>query len=153
VKLTLAERVGEILKDNDGLKPSALAGVAGVSKGLVSQWMSGERQEMGYDAAVKINRKYRYAINWLINGDGPKMAAAQEHARVRGADISDLGLEIGRAFDTLSEECKEHVQRQIELLRTSDVQNGRSAAQHNGVIKAGKLLQDEAGKKSKKPMR
>lgn len=136
--LLLKNRVQDILFKH-GLKPVELADAAGVTKGLVSQWMKGDRTNMGYDAAKRLSQRYGYAINWLIEGKGPKMASDQARANERGADLSDLALEIGRSFDKLSEECKEHVQRQIELLRLADVQNGRRAAQHDLEIKSGKF--------------
>jgi transcriptional regulator with XRE-family HTH domain len=147
----LKERVAEILKDQ-GINQTQLADAAGVTKGWVSQWMDGQGKSMDYDAAVALHRKFKYAVRWLIKGEGPKMASAEEVAKTLGeaaVGISDVGLEIGRAYDQLSVDCQDHVRRQIELLRLADVGNGRLAAQHDAEIKGGKL-QTAGNRKSKK---
>lgn len=146
----LATRVAEILKEQK-LRPVELTAVAGVTKGLVSQWLSGERQTMGFDAATKLHRKYGYAVNWLINGNGPKMASEQEQAQARGADVSDVALEMARVFDKLSPYCQDHLRRQIELLRLADA-NGdvrRRAAQHDVEIRGGTIRSDARAKTKK----
>lgn len=56
------------------LKQVELAKAAGVTRALVTQWMSGERQSMGFDAATRLHTKYGYAVAWLVRGEGPKLA-------------------------------------------------------------------------------
>lgn len=153
VRQTLQERVALILEEQT-LKPIELADVAGVTKGLVSQWLNGDRKKMGFDAATKLHRKYGYAINWLIKGDTPKMASEQEQAQARGVDVSDAALEIARQFDELSDYCKDHVRRQVELLLLADANgNGdtrRRAAQHDVEISGGTIRSGAQSKKQKR---
>ena len=102
MKPPLGERVRAVLSEQ-GVKPIELAKVAGVSKGLVSQWLSGQRLSMGYEAAHKINRKYGYSANWLMKGDGPKMAGGkvEEHSaerppfQIESPEITRLILAFG----------------------------------------------------------
>lgn len=67
----LAERVRAILAEQK-LRPADLVKVAEVSKGLVSQWLNDQRVSMGYAAAQRVHRKYGYAMDWLMEGKGPK---------------------------------------------------------------------------------
>lgn len=78
MKAPLADRVKAIL-DEQKLKPIELAKAAGVTKGLVSQWLSGIAKSMGYEAAAKLNRKYGYDLVWLMKGEG-QMGAAEPGA-------------------------------------------------------------------------
>lgn len=62
--------------DDQKIRQAELVKVAGVSKGLVSQWLNDQRESMGYDAAQKIHRKYGYAMDWLMTGKGTKKNGA-----------------------------------------------------------------------------
>lgn len=148
VNLLLNQRVALILEEKK-IRQADLVEVAGVTKGLVSQWVNGERDEMGFDAATRIGRKYGYAVKWLINGIGPKMASEQEQAR--GADVSETALEIARAYDNLAPICQEHVRNQINLLSHVPKGNGgrRLAAQHDAEYRHGKLQLRERPKRKK----
>lgn len=151
VNATLEARVAQILEEQK-IKPVELATVAGVSKGLVSQWMDGSRKSMGFDAATRINRRYGYAIAWLMKGDSPKMAS--DPAPARGADVSDQALEIARAWEQLSAVCQDHVRRQIALLQGSQANSSgrRKAAEHDVEIKGG-ALRPSARSKTRKGVR
>jgi hypothetical protein len=74
----LSARVRTIL-DDQKIRQAELVKVAGVSKGLVSQWLNDQRESMGYDAAQKIHRKYGYAMDWLMTGKGTKKNGAPPH--------------------------------------------------------------------------
>jgi hypothetical protein len=68
----LRDRIVEILADNEGLRPVDIAKWAGCSRGLVTQWMTGETKSMGYRFATKINQRTGYRVAWLMNGELPK---------------------------------------------------------------------------------
>lgn len=80
----LQERVAEVLQEQK-LKPSELAIIAGVTKGLVSQWINGPSKSMSYEAAKKINRRYGYEVDWLMSGSGPKVRRASGVSSPQGA--------------------------------------------------------------------
>lgn len=90
MRLPLKQRM-EIILNDQGIKQADLVKVAGVSKGLVSQWLNGQTLTMGYDAATRINRRWGYTVDWLINGGGRKFdeaMATTAEARLEGADES-----------------------------------------------------------------
>lgn len=69
----LADRVEQVLRET-GLNGSELARKASVTKGVVSQWRSGQIAVMGYKAASEIEAQLGYRKDWLINGDEPPKA-------------------------------------------------------------------------------
>jgi SOS-response transcriptional repressor LexA len=88
--LPFQKRVAEVLQDQE-IKPIALARVAGVTKGLVSQWVNGPAQSMSYESAKKLSAKYGYSIDWLMKGTGPKYSKSSrtgsKKSSVEPADI------------------------------------------------------------------
>jgi SOS-response transcriptional repressor LexA len=70
---SLQQRVLEILREQE-LKQTELAVVAGVTKALVNQWVSGIAKSMSYDAATRIASRFPYNVDWLIKGRTPKLS-------------------------------------------------------------------------------
>lgn len=112
VKPELRERVLVIL-DEQKLKPIALAKVAGVSKGLVSQWLKGTRKSMGFDAATKLHKRFGYEIAWLVNGDGAKTNGAAKAEPDRDLESPDV-IRLVKAFAWLMEDEQEKLLAELE---------------------------------------
>ena len=83
---TLPERLREILSDQR-LSQAELARAAGMTKGWMSQLLSGEGQSLDYEYALSIHNKYGYSVPWLISGRPPKFSkdVAAEPAPAHGA--------------------------------------------------------------------
>jgi hypothetical protein len=78
---------------------------------------------------------------------------AREPAAEYPAGVTGEALEIARAWDRLSAICKDHVRRQIELLRTSSATSQdlrRRAAQHDVEITSGGTRSRRATIRAKK---
>lgn len=69
LSMPLKDRVAQIIR-TEIIRQIDLATVAGCTKGLVNQWLSGETRQMGFEYARKIHLKYGYRIEWLIDGKG-----------------------------------------------------------------------------------
>lgn len=69
--ISFQERIAVILSDHPQTLQE-LATIAGVTKGLVGQWKNGPAKSMSFAAAQRINRKYGYALNWLMKGEPPE---------------------------------------------------------------------------------
>lgn len=80
------KRIADILREQK-ITAAELGRVAKVTKGLVSQWVNGPSQSMSYDSAKNIGAKWGYAVEWLMKGDGPKMAKARRKNVEAGPDV------------------------------------------------------------------
>ncbi|AOY96883.1 repressor [Cupriavidus sp. USMAA2-4] len=76
--MTLSERIQTIL-DETGAEAVALAKAAGVTKGAVSQWLSGQIKSIKLEYAVGIQEAYGYNAVWIVMDKGPKKAAIQHN--------------------------------------------------------------------------
>ena len=65
IRLILSEMEG-----NERGKKSRLAKLAGCTRALVTQWLNGERDSMGYEYAENISRNLGYSIDWILTGRG-----------------------------------------------------------------------------------
>lgn len=68
---TLAGRILVILAETNVTRMQ-LAKDAGVSKGLVTQWVNQDVQTINLDAARKIGRIHGYNPGWIMRGEGDK---------------------------------------------------------------------------------
>lgn len=75
---TLIERVQTVL-DETGAEQMELAKAAGVSKGTVTQWLTGDIKSMKLEYAVGIQEQYGYSAVWLVLGKGKKKSADIRH--------------------------------------------------------------------------
>ncbi len=98
----LTERVAEILRDHPELNQTELGVIARVSKGLVSQWLTGAVKSMKDEAAQNLNARYGYALPWLLTGSGPKMDGRltardvdPEELQFHGKQIPVVGYVLG----------------------------------------------------------
>lgn len=76
-RLTLQQRIEEILRDQAGsLNATQLAALMGITKGRISQIRKdGAAGSMSFASARRLNAKYGYAMEWLMDGEPPKLAA------------------------------------------------------------------------------
>ena len=72
--MTLSERIRTIL-DETKVEATALAKAAGVTKGTVSQWLTGDIKSIKLEYAVGIQEAYGYNAVWIVMGKGPTKAA------------------------------------------------------------------------------
>lgn len=75
---TLIERIQTIL-DETGAEQNDLAKAAGVTKGTVAQWLSGQIKSMKLEYAVGIQGRFGYNPVWLVLGKGKKKSADIKH--------------------------------------------------------------------------
>jgi hypothetical protein len=108
----------------------------------------------GVGARAALAKLFDRTESYIEFGDQPQRSnAAREPAAEYLAGITGEALEIARAWDRLSAICKDHVRRQIELLRTSSATGQdlrRRAAQHDVEITGGGTrARRRSGKRSK----
>lgn len=72
--MTLSERIRTIL-DETKVEATTLAKAAGVTKGTVSQWLTGDIKSIKLEYAVGIQEVYGYNAVWIVMGKGPVKAA------------------------------------------------------------------------------
>src|SRR6266702_4365907 len=72
--MTLSERIQTIL-DETGVDSVTLGHHAGVSKGTVSQWLSGQIKSIKLEYAVGIQDAYGYNALWIVMEKGEKKVA------------------------------------------------------------------------------
>lgn len=75
---TLIERIQTVLNET-GIEQIELARAAGVSKGTVTQWLSGDIKSMKLEYAVGVQERYGYSAVWLVMGKGIKKSADVRH--------------------------------------------------------------------------
>lgn len=73
--MTLSERM-QVILDETGAEAVALAKAAGVTKGTVSQWLSGQIKSIKLEYAVGIQDAYGYNALWIVMEKGEKKVAA-----------------------------------------------------------------------------
>jgi transcriptional regulator with XRE-family HTH domain len=96
----LSDRIREILDGMDGPKrgkQTRLAVLAGCTKGLISQLLNNEGQELGYQFAKNIEKKLGYRVDWILEGHLPKRideAKAEDAAgpALDGEELIELAL-------------------------------------------------------------
>lgn len=72
--MDLKDRIREAFAST-GLTQTAFGAKIGVSKGAVSQWLSGTNQDLRAANAQAIEQLTGYRAGWLINGEGAKFEA------------------------------------------------------------------------------
>jgi hypothetical protein len=70
--MNLAERIQLVLDETPGIDQVKLAEVAGVTKGTVNQWLSGDIKSIKLEYAVGIQERYGWNAVWLVMGKGDK---------------------------------------------------------------------------------
>ncbi|NPT59060.1 helix-turn-helix domain-containing protein [Paraburkholderia elongata] len=90
----LSERIRKIIRDTKR-KQIELAADAGVSKGLVSQWLKGTTASISLDAARNIARVHGYNPGWVMRGESPEKGPDSTFvAQPRSADLNRLLAEL-----------------------------------------------------------
>jgi phage repressor protein C with HTH and peptisase S24 domain len=70
--MTLAERIQTVLNEAPDIDQVKLAEAAGVTKGTVNQWLSGQIKSIKLEYAVGIQERYGFNAVWLVMGKEPK---------------------------------------------------------------------------------
>lgn len=78
--MTLSERIRTILEETK-IEATVLAKAAGVTKGTVSQWLTGDIKSIKLEYAVGIQDAYGYNAVWIVMGKGPTKAAIFDDPR------------------------------------------------------------------------
>lgn len=68
--MNLAERIQLVLDTTPELDQVKLAEVAGVTKGTVNQWLSGQIKSLKLEYAVRIQERFGYNAVWLVMDKG-----------------------------------------------------------------------------------
>lgn len=75
---TLIERIQTVL-DETGVEQIELAKAAGVTKGTLNQWLTGDIKSIKLEYAVGIQERFGYSPVWLVLGKGKKKSADIKH--------------------------------------------------------------------------
>lgn len=70
--MNLAERIQTVLDEATDIDQVKLAEAAGVTKGTVNQWLSGQIKSIKLEYAVGIQDRYGFNAVWLVMDKGPK---------------------------------------------------------------------------------
>jgi phage repressor protein C with HTH and peptisase S24 domain len=76
--MNLSERIQAILDDTKA-EQVELAAAAGVSKGTVNQWLSGDIKSIKLEYAVGIQERYGYNAVWIVMDKEPKKVPGIHH--------------------------------------------------------------------------
>jgi transcriptional regulator with XRE-family HTH domain len=150
---SFGQRLKKAREDVAQLTQAQLSERSGVSQQAISKIERGD--QAGSTQVTQLAVACSVDVKWLATGAGemqPSAAGNRLEQPVAGYSmISDAALEVARAYDQLTEECREHVRRQIELLRGAQANNSgrRRAAQPDWEIKQGKVRQRARGKVKK----
>ena len=87
---TLEQRLRELMKEYGLITMQDLASFAGVSKGLVGQWFSGQTG-LGKKPLLNLVRKTKFSAEWLANGQGAKY---QNFPRTNAVMLQSNGQEV-----------------------------------------------------------
>lgn len=96
---TLSERVRTILDEHPELDQLAFGRIAGVTKGAVTQWLSGDIKSMKLEYAVRIQKRLGYSALWLVLDDGPQKIgksgpSAKSKKRSQNPPLSSAASEL-----------------------------------------------------------
>lgn len=141
--MALKDRIQEIV--DAGFKRSALARAAKKTPSAVTQWLSGETQEIKSDSAAGIQALTGFNAVWIATGRLPKKVIAQQtHAANDGQSelgaaeplvvkiemgkpgVSMAGLELAKEFDRIPTgdesawmQAYQHILQTIVLLQSN----------------------------------
>jgi hypothetical protein len=132
--------------------PTEIGRALGRPKQTVARWM-GTSVPPAEDLFLIADR-WKINARWLATGDGSMVERVVMEPGAEYRAFTESALEVARGFDQLNAECREHVFRQVQLLRGANPGNGgrRKAAEQDVEIKGGKL-QSTGGRKIKKTLR
>lgn len=71
----LKDRIAKVM-ESTGWNRTRIAIEADVSKGAVTQWLSGDTQELKGPSAANLSRSSGFRAQWLIDGKGSMMSDA-----------------------------------------------------------------------------
>lgn len=151
--MTLGERI-KWARLKAVVTKSALAAAADVSPSAVTQWENGDTKTLKSASVLAVAKALNVDYEWLATGKGEPVGQRVEQPSA-AYDVSAEALEVARGFDQLTPDCKEHVRRQIELLRGThgDSSGRRRAVQHDVEIKQGTIGRRRHRSKSSKMVR
>ena len=69
---TTAERVSKMMRELGDLDQPAFGRLAGASKSMVNQWLSGMVKSVTARYAFELERKTGYRAEWIQTGEGPE---------------------------------------------------------------------------------
>lgn len=111
----LSERIRIVLNENADLEGDdgqiGLAKISGASKSVVNQWLSGGIKSLKVAYALGIETKLGYNHLWLMANIGPKY----KQSAVSASDLSELSLEVARAFEKMPNDTKPIILRALGL--------------------------------------
>ncbi|CDY77976.1 Phage repressor [Caballeronia glathei] len=79
--MSLAERIHTILTET-GIDQPTLANHAGVTKGTVNQWLTGQIKSIKLEYAVGIQNALGYNAVWIVMGQGKKTAPKADNDEI-----------------------------------------------------------------------
>lgn len=134
---SLQERISAVLREQD-ISAAGLARIAKVTRSLVSQWLNGPSKTMSYEPAKNISAAYGYAVDWLMDGSGSKMAttgtaAPQAQITAKTPDEAEILLE----YRKLTPSWKQAVRSIVKAATGSPHPTPRAAA---AALEEGSLL-------------
>ena len=135
---TLQERIFQILEEMEPPergKQSRLARIAGVSRGLVNQWLNGTIDSIGYDYAKNIADQLGYRLEWVLKGEQPRRP--QVVSGTFGAGKTKAAVELATAASGLvADKASGKVEGSVVLKQYRDV---------GGSMGNGLVLRDQPG--------
>lgn len=94
---TAAERVQKMMRDLGNLNQPSFGALAGASKSLVNQWLSGEIKSISAKYAFRLQRKTGFNAEWIQLGEGPeRITESSERA------ISPLSASASRVVSVIN---------------------------------------------------
>lgn len=70
MKMSTAERVEKMMRELGNIDQPSFGALAGASKSVVNQWLSGGIQSIGARYAFNLQKKTGYNAEWIMLGDG-----------------------------------------------------------------------------------
>ncbi len=69
---TTADRVKKMMSDLGNIDQPSFGRLAGASKSVVNQWLSGATKSITAQYAFRLQRNTGYSAEWIQTGDGPE---------------------------------------------------------------------------------
>jgi transcriptional regulator with XRE-family HTH domain len=92
----LAERIKQVMDEQNIQTAAQLAKIARVTNQAVSQWVNNSTKTMDAKAAFRLQKLYGYSAEWLFDGTGPKRLddAAREQTVIYALNGNHLDLRL-----------------------------------------------------------
>lgn len=139
---TVGQRIRYARKELRKVTQLQLAIGAGIKQASLSELETGETKEISGPTLISLAKELRVRAEWLMTGELPIEVANRIEQPQAVYNFSSEALEIAQTYDTLPQDCRQHLRNQAALLKRVQTSDGdrERAEQHDGEFRDGMVF-------------